>query len=32
LQTLRDFMIVFLAVVMTAAIFYVGFRVLRGII
>jgi len=25
-------MIVFLAVVMTAAIFYVGFRVLRGII
>ena len=30
LQTLRDLLIVFLAVLMTAGIFYIGYRVLRA--
>jgi len=30
LQTLRDLLIVTLAILMTAAIFYIGFRVLRS--
>ena len=29
LQTLRDFLIVFLAILMTAAIFYIGYRFFR---
>ena len=30
LQTLRDLLIIFLALVMTAVIFYIGYRALRG--
>ena len=30
LQTLRDLLIVFLAILMTAAIFYIGFRFFRS--
>ena len=29
MQTLRDLLIIFLAICMTAAIFYIGFRVFR---
>jgi hypothetical protein len=32
LQTLRDLLIIFLALLMTAAIFYIGYRALRGFI
>ena len=32
LQTLRDLLIIFLALVMTAVIFYIGYRALRGFI
>ncbi|MDA9117665.1 hypothetical protein OAH56_03865 [Gammaproteobacteria bacterium] len=32
LQTLRDLLIIMLAIVMTAVIFYIGFRALRGFI
>ena len=30
LQTLRDLLIIFLAILMTAAIFYIGFRFFRA--
>mgnify|MGYP001050822000 FL=1 len=30
LQTLRDLLIILLAILMTAAIFYIGYRVLRA--
>jgi len=32
LQTLRDLLIIFLALLMTAAIIYIGYRALRGFI
>ena len=32
LQTLGDLLIIFLALVMTAVIFYIGYRALRGFI